>query len=249
MRDHDLISVGLCSNDNSPTGFYVGYSSDRWFNDDTMPDITGYWVNESNTGYSGTSLSMGPVYRPTVTWTSSRITNSFNGNNYQWNAGPTSANYFCFATNSMDVALDDFFINDSRFKINSTNGILENNTNLSIGVYYINISVNDTSNNINSTILNINVTDTIIPIWDEIPDNKIIEYMVESLNIDFNASDYSPPYYFVNDTNFKINSTGILENPLKKLEQTAQTRSLEAATPTELILIGFVLHNLHKKTA
>jgi hypothetical protein len=112
MRDNDLISVGLCSNDNSPSGFYVGYSSDRWFNDDSVPDRTGYWVNDSNNGYSGTSLSMGPIYRPTVTWTSSRITNSFNGNNYQWNAGPTSANYFCFATNSMDVALDDLFIRE-----------------------------------------------------------------------------------------------------------------------------------------
>lgn len=112
MRDDDLIAVGLCSNDNSPTGFYVGYSSDRWFDDDGVPDRTGYWVNGSSSGYSNTNLSMGTIYRPTVTWTSSQIQNSFNGNNYQWAAGPSSANYFCFATNSMDVALDDLYIRE-----------------------------------------------------------------------------------------------------------------------------------------
>ena len=112
MRDDDLIAVGLCSNDNSPTGFYVGYSSDRWFDDDGVPHRTGYWVNSSVNGYSNTSLSLGIVYRPTVVWTSGQILNSFNGNSYQWNAGPSSANYFCFATNSMDVALDDLYIRE-----------------------------------------------------------------------------------------------------------------------------------------
>ena len=112
MRDDDLIAVGLCSNDNSPAGFYVGYSADRWFDNDGVPARTGYWVNTSTTGYSNTSLSLGPVYRPTVAWTSSQILNSFNGNNYQWNAGPSSPNYFCFAANSMDVALDDLYIRE-----------------------------------------------------------------------------------------------------------------------------------------
>jgi hypothetical protein len=112
MRDNDLIAVGLCSNDNSPNGFYVGYSGDRWFNDDSVSERTGYWVSESNNGYSGTNLNLGTVYRVTMAITSNQITNSFNGNNYQWNAGPSSPNYFCFATNSMDVALDDLFIRE-----------------------------------------------------------------------------------------------------------------------------------------
>jgi hypothetical protein len=112
MRDNDLFAVGLCSNDNSPSGFYVGFSADRWFDDDGVSSRTGYWKNAASSGYSNTTLSMGPIYRPTIAWTSSQILNSFNGNNYQWGAGPSSANYFCFATNSMDVALDDLYIRE-----------------------------------------------------------------------------------------------------------------------------------------
>jgi hypothetical protein len=85
---------------------------DRWFDDDGVPDRTGYWVSETNTGYTGTNLNLNTVYRVTLAITSNQITNSFNGNNYQWNSGPSSANYFCFATNSMDVALDDLFIRE-----------------------------------------------------------------------------------------------------------------------------------------
>ena len=110
MRDDDLIAVGLCSNDNSPTGFYVGYSKDRWFDDDGVPDRTGYWSGATNTGYSPTNLNLDTVYRTTVAWTSNRIANSFNGMSYLWNTGPSSANYFCFAANSMDAALDDLII-------------------------------------------------------------------------------------------------------------------------------------------
>jgi hypothetical protein len=110
MEQNDLIAVGLCSNDNSPSGFYVGYTKDRWFDDDDVPDRTGYWSGATNTGYSSTNLSLDTVYRVTLAWTSNRISNSFNGMSYQWNAGPSSANYFCFAANSMDAVLDDLLI-------------------------------------------------------------------------------------------------------------------------------------------
>lgn len=112
MRDNDLITVGLCSNDNSPSGFYVGYSSDRWFNDDDVSDRTGYWASASDTGHSGINLSEDTIYYVKLAWTSSRILNSINGREFQWNSGPSTANYFCFAANSMDAALDDLFIRE-----------------------------------------------------------------------------------------------------------------------------------------
>lgn len=45
--------------------------------------------------------------------------------------------------------IDTWKINDTiRFKIDS-NGVLENNTKLGVGVYYVNVTINDTSNNYN----------------------------------------------------------------------------------------------------
>ena len=57
---------------------------------------------------------------------------------------------------SDNVGIDNFTINDSRFTINST-GFLDADI-LTVGNYYLNITVNDTSNNLNSTIYNLNVT-------------------------------------------------------------------------------------------
>jgi hypothetical protein len=112
IMDTGLFAVGLCSNDNSPTGFYVGYSENLWFNGDIVSDRTGYWVNASNTSYSGTNLVEDLTYRVELAWTSSSIRNIFNEFNYQWNAGPSSANYFCFAANSMNLWLDDLYIRE-----------------------------------------------------------------------------------------------------------------------------------------
>jgi len=50
-----------------------------------------------------------------------------------------------------ETSFDSFASNDSRFSINSTGG-LKNLVNLSVGVYNINITINDSSNNKNTTI-------------------------------------------------------------------------------------------------
>ncbi len=58
-----------------------------------------------------------------------------------------------------DVAIGSFSINDTiNFKINASSGLLENNTILSLGQYWLNVSVNDTSGNRASSILLIEVT-------------------------------------------------------------------------------------------
>ncbi len=57
-----------------------------------------------------------------------------------------------------ETAFDCFDVNDTtNFKINCS-GMLENNTILSIGLYNLNITINDTSNNLNSVFMWVNVT-------------------------------------------------------------------------------------------
>ena len=51
-----------------------------------------------------------------------------------------------------------YYVNDSRFNINSTGG-LTNITNLDLGIYPLNITINDTLNNQNSTFYKVTVSD------------------------------------------------------------------------------------------
>jgi PGF-pre-PGF domain-containing protein len=55
------------------------------------------------------------------------------------------------------IAFGTYAVNDSKFAINSS-GWLRNDTALGVGIYFINISINDTSNNLNSTIYLINLS-------------------------------------------------------------------------------------------
>jgi hypothetical protein len=57
------------------------------------------------------------------------------------------------------VEVDCFTVNNSNFKIDCS-GLLENATTLSVGTYWLNITVNDTLNNINSIAINITVKKT-----------------------------------------------------------------------------------------
>lgn len=109
--DNDLIAVGLCSNDTSPNGFYMGISQDWWFDDSSGPDQIGFWKNPSSNGSSGKSYSEDRWYEVTHAWTANNINSTFAGSSFQWNAGPSSANYFCFATNGMSrVHFDNLMI-------------------------------------------------------------------------------------------------------------------------------------------
>jgi len=57
-----------------------------------------------------------------------------------------------------EIGFDSFAVNDTAlFSINQT-GYFTNISALSIGIYYVNVSINDTSNNLNSTIILINVS-------------------------------------------------------------------------------------------
>jgi len=84
-----------------------------------------------------------------------------------------------------------FAINDTNnFKINSTTGVIENNTNLSMGIYRLNISVNDSDDNINWTIITITVNDTIFPdVRNVTPIPGTDYYIGDSVNITANITD------------------------------------------------------------
>jgi len=105
-----------------------------------------------------------------------------------------------------------FTVNDTtRFQINCT-GYLENSTTLGYGFYYLNITVNDSSNNLNSEIIWVNVTDVTPPIFTGIV-NRTTEYG-NAFFQQINATDPSNIDCFtVNDTaNFTINCSGYLQN-------------------------------------
>ncbi|MBN2420986.1 right-handed parallel beta-helix repeat-containing protein [Candidatus Woesearchaeota archaeon] len=120
-----------------------------------------------------------------------------------------------YDVNASDLFFDKYSVNDTtRFKINSSTGLLENATFVSYGWYEINISVNDTNNNVNSSVIWVFVNDTIPPSFNETLSN-ISTYAGYSVYYWINASDLSGvDAYYINDTvRFKINrSTGIMEN-------------------------------------
>ncbi|MFC1728648.1 hypothetical protein ACFLZ7_04280 [Nanoarchaeota archaeon] len=124
---------------------------------------------------------------------------------------PTSLIYDVNASDNS--AIDSYFVNDSKFDIDSS-GVITNATSLSVGIYSVNISVNDTSNNLLSILITITVQDTLAPTWDQTPTDQTAR-IDRVFSYDVNATDPSGiDQYFINDTtNFAINSsTGEITN-------------------------------------
>ena len=107
-------------------------------------------------------------------------------------------------------AISCFTVNDTNFTINCL-GQLRNNTIIPIGLYNLNLTVNDTSGNINFTTIWVNVSDTLIPAFTSISNQSI--YDLNGLAVDFNATDlHGVSCFSINDTNFTINCTGFMRN-------------------------------------
>jgi hypothetical protein len=106
-----------------------------------------------------------------------------------------------------------FFVNNTNFTINQT-GHLNWTSRLAVGVYYVNVSVNDSVGNINSTVFKLNVTlfvDIIPPTFTTIPANATITYGNAWSGVQFVGTDETSfGTYSANDTRFLINSTGFL---------------------------------------
>ncbi|MBM3246922.1 hypothetical protein FJZ17_00045 [Candidatus Pacearchaeota archaeon] len=122
----------------------------------------------------------------------------------------SSFNYQINATD--DGAINCFTVNDTtNYNINCS-GYLTNNTNLAIGLYWVNITVNDTVNHLISAEIFVNVSDTTPPLFNNLANQTIGQY--DSLAYQINATDLSEiSCYTVNDTtNFNINCSGYLTN-------------------------------------
>jgi hypothetical protein len=180
----------------------------------------------NNTGYlSNKSLLSNGMY-----WLNISVMDLFNNNaskkiyvnvtsdtTLPWfNPKPTNqtVNYglpFSYDVDAFDnIAIDSYRLNDSRFSINN-DGLITNSTGLGLGVYWLNISVNDTSNNINWSVIKINVTDLTAPIITSIS-NTTIE-IKKPVAKQFSAYDFfGIKTWSVNDSKFTINSTGYLRN-------------------------------------
>lgn len=118
-----------------------------------------------------------------------------------------------------ETAFGSFSINwTSIFSINSSSGLLTNTSGLSVGIYYINVTINDTSNNLNSSVIFVNVSASAVPdltppYFTTIPSSASINYG-EGFGVDFDASDdVAFDSFSINwTTYFSINESGFLQN-------------------------------------
>ncbi len=123
---------------------------------------------------------------------------------------------FNYKVSAKDISgIDQYWINDTiHFEINSTTGLITNKTMLSLGQYWLKISVNDTLGYVNSKVIKITVRSPIAPSWNPEPVNQDIKINV-AFSYDVNAEDINGiDQYWINDTiHFEINSTtGLITN-------------------------------------
>lgn len=150
---------------------------------------------------------------------SSNITFIIDTTNPYFSPAPTNqtseyGSSFSYDTDAYDTmtSVDSYRINNSNFSISSS-GVITNATLLSLRVYYLNISVNDSVGNVNNTIIFVNVSDTTSPYFNPVPSNQTAEYG-NVFAYDVNASDnHNVSNYSVSDiVNFTISSIGNLTN-------------------------------------
>lgn len=105
--------------------------------------------------------------------------------------------------------LVNYFVNDTKFSI-SDFGLLVNKSILEVGDYCVLITAQDLNYNSASITFCFSVVDTISPVIEAIEDVYLIEGNLFEKQIF--AFDFSPLFYFVNDSDFEISNTGFLKN-------------------------------------
>ena len=135
----------------------------------------------------------------------------------QWNPLPSDQSVqlgqsFSYDTDATDVQIVSYWVNDTTNFAIDGNGLLTNNSVLSLGPYYLRLNASD-GTNINSTTIVVTVLDTTKPLWNPTPIDQNVN-LGQLFSYDINATDLQSILYYINDTvNFTIDiNTGILQN-------------------------------------
>lgn len=135
-------------------------------------------------------------------------------------------------------AINSWWLNDSSFSIDSA-GIIENATILSAGVYGLQVWVDNTVGDAQSANFTVFVEDTTTPSWVDPPIDHILEFTVDSLDYQLNASDFSGiHHWWINDTShFGIDNFGRLfsQDPLPVAVYGLEVRAYD---PHDNFLVG-----------
>ncbi|MFX1582105.1 MAG: hypothetical protein ACFFCJ_07765, partial [Promethearchaeota archaeon] len=199
----------------------LGGISSYWVNDTThfIIDINGILTNATGltVGIYGVELR---AYDPSTNFCTATISITVQDTIAPtWDQTPANqlAEYgfaFTYNMNASDLSgISYYWINDtSQFVIN-TQGIISNNTNLAVGVYWIEIRSYDPSTNYCFATISVTVEDTTSPTWDWVPSNQVNE-IGQPTFYDVDASDLSGiSSYWINDTSrFSIDMSGTITN-------------------------------------
>ena len=173
----------------------------------TFLSVGEYWLEVSAHDPSNNNCSA--TFKITVDVTTAPI----------WDQLPTDqtlefGNDFIYDLNASDTfGIDHWLINDTTNFLIDGNGIITNNTFLSVGEYWLEVSAHDPSNNNCSATFKITVEDTTAPTWDQLPTDQLLEFGNDFI-YDLNASDISGiDHWLINDTtNFQIDINGVITN-------------------------------------
>ncbi|VVB65665.1 Right handed beta helix region [Candidatus Gugararchaeum adminiculabundum] len=194
---------------NDTTNFAINSSNGNLTNATYLPLGANYSLNITASGAFSNSISA--VIRINVTdttapaWVETPVNKSI--------GSVSSFEYDLNATDNSGTVY--YFVNDTgNFAMDINTGNLTNATSLSLGIYPLMVTINDSSNNPRTAQINATVLDTLTPVWAETPENQTAEVGFPFF-YDLNATDNSGTvYYFVNDTgNFAMDiNTGNLTN-------------------------------------
>ncbi|MGB5910805.1 MAG: hypothetical protein WBH31_06380, partial [Promethearchaeia archaeon] len=117
--------------------------------------------------------------------------------------------------NATDLSgIGSWELNDTTYFSVDSNGVIANITSINVGIYWLEVRVNDTFDNQRTKAFRVIVQDTDAPIWIQVPSDKYMEAGT-AFNYDLNASDASDIYdWWLNDTTyFDIDdATGVITN-------------------------------------
>ncbi|MFC1753964.1 CARDB domain-containing protein, partial [Thermoproteota archaeon] len=129
---------------------------------------------------------------------------------------------FNYDINATDPAgLDTFWINDTTyFSINPSTGVLENTSTLTVGTYYLNVSVNDSLGYTLSEIIKITVVDTTYPVVELISPADIYSIPTNSINFTCNATDLNLTNMtlYMNLSGWAPNETVLAEGSFREVQ-------------------------------